>query len=70
MQYYADIVSTTALLLPQTASEAISVHLISTNFLGEHPPRTPLFLMLTHVNMYIRHLCNPLSENLGYGPEH
>ena len=45
-------------------SEAISEHLISKNFLGEHAPRPPYSCML----MQIRHPCNPPSKNPGYGP--
>ena len=46
------------------ASEAISEHLISKNFLEEYAPRPPYSCM----HMQIKHPCNPPSTNPGYGP--
>ena len=53
------------------APEAISEHLISKNFLGEHPPRPPSLasLLLTNAYLHIRHQCNPPSKNPCYGPD-
>ena len=49
---------------PKMASEAISEHLISKNFLGEHAPRPPQSCML----MQITDPCNPPSKIPGYTP--
>ena len=46
-------------------SEAISGHIISKNFLGEHAPTPTKSSMLTQ----IRRSCNPPSKNPGYGPD-
>ena len=37
-----------AVFCPKMASEAISVHLISTNFLGEDAPRTLVKVMIEY----------------------
>ena len=51
---------------PKMASEAISEHLISKNFLGEHSPRPPQSCMLIHAYIQIRLPHNPPSTNPGY----
>ena len=57
--------------VPKMASEAISEHLISKTFLGEHALKPPYSCMYMHACIYIplRHPCNPHSKNPGYGPE-
>ena len=50
---------------PTMASEAISEHLNSKNFLGKHALQTPLVL---HAYIQIRHPCNPPSRNPDYKP--
>ena len=58
LQYSVSHVATMA--LSQNASEAISQHLISKNFLGEHAPRPPSLVCFNmHVYIHIRHPCNP-----------
>ena len=55
------------------APEATSEHLVSKNFLGEHPPRPPLVLpacLFIYAYIHIRHRRNPPSKNPGYGPDH
>ena len=56
------------LVLSKMAYEEIPDRLISKNFLGEHPPRTPLSCMLACIYMHIRHRHNPSSKNPGHGP--
>ena len=48
--------------------QSISEHLISKNFLGEHP-RPPQALHAYACIHTIRHTCNPPLKNPGYGPK-
>ena len=70
MQYSASHVATVLRLCfcPKMASEAISEHLISKNFLGEHAPRPPYSLacMHTHTHHADTHV-TPLQKILATG---
>ena len=63
---HAAYTATTALLPspPKIASEAISEHLISKKFLGEHAPRPRYFLHAYTAHTHVP----PLCKNPGYGP--
>ena len=75
MQYSANHVATMALHGLQSsasntcsASETTSEHLIFENVLGKHALCPPIVLHTIYAYIHIRHLCNPPSENLVYGP--